>query len=88
MTLRELATSAGMSRTVFAQRFRKRVGITAMEYLTRWRLIVADDRLKSSDDTVFAIATSSGYKTESAFGSAFRRLWRCSPREHRSGLRA
>jgi AraC-like DNA-binding protein len=87
-TLRELAASAGMSRTVFAQRFRHRVGTTAMEYLTRWRLIVAGDRLKTSDETVFAIATSLGYKTESAFGRAFRRLWGCSPREHRSGLRA
>jgi AraC-like DNA-binding protein len=87
-TLRELAASAGMSRTVFAQRFRHRVGTTAMEYLTRWRLIVAGDRLKTSDETVLAIAASSGYKTESAFGRAFRRLWGCSPREHRSDLRA
>ena len=87
-TLHELARRAGMSRTIFAQRFKRRVGITAMEYLTRWRLIVAGDRLKSSDETVFAIATSLGYKSESAFGRAFRRLWGCSPREHRSGLRA
>ena len=87
-TLRELAMSVGMSRTVFAERFKKRVGITAMHYLTRWRLIVAGDRLKTSNETVLAIATSFGYKTESAFGRAFRRLWGCSPREHRSGARS
>ncbi len=87
-TLRELAANVGMSRTVFAKRFKKRVGSTAMEYLTRWRLIVAGDRLKTSDETAFAIATSLGYQTESAFGRAFRKLWGCSPREHRNDMRS
>src|SRR2546430_10256178 len=72
-----------MSRTVFAQKFKKRVGMTSMEYLTRWRMLLAGDRLKSSDDSVSAISSSLGYETESAFGRAFRRVWGCSPREHR-----
>ena len=82
-TLQELADRLGMSRTVFAQKFRTKVGLTPMEYLTRWRMLVAGDRLKSSDDSVSAISSSLGYATESAFGRAFRRVWGCSPREHR-----
>jgi AraC-like DNA-binding protein len=82
-TLQGLANRLGMSRTVFAQKFKERVGLTSMEYLTRWRMLLASDRLKSSDDSVAAISSLLGYETESAFGRAFRRFWGCSPREHR-----
>ena len=82
-TLQELATSAGMSRTVFAQRFSSNVGVTAMEYLSRWRMLLAGDRLRNTDETVSNISSSFGYKTDSAFGRAFRKFWGCSPREHR-----
>jgi AraC-like DNA-binding protein len=85
-TLQELANRLAMSRTVFAQKFKSRVGTTSMEYLTRWRMLLAGDRLKSSDDPVSAISSSLGYETESAFGKAFRRVWGCSPREHRRRL--
>ena len=82
-TLQEFAKRVGVSRTVFAQKFRNKVGITSMEYLTRWRMLLAGDRLKSSDESVSSIAWSLGYETESAFGRVFRRVWGCSPREHR-----
>lgn len=82
-TLQGLANRLGMSRTVFAQKFKKRVGMTPMEYLTRWRMLLASDRLKRSDHSVAAISSSLGYETESAFGRAFRRFWGRSPREHR-----
>ncbi len=82
-TLEDLANRACMSRTVFAQKFRQRVGVTPMEYLTRWRMLLAGDRLKSSDDSVRVICSSLGYEAESAFGRAFRRVWDCSPREFR-----
>ena len=82
-TLQGLADRVGMSRTVFAQKFKKRVGMTSMEYLTRWRMLLAGDRLKGSDDSVAAISSSLGYETESAFGRAFKRFWGRSPREYR-----
>jgi len=82
-TLQGLASRLGMSRTVFAQKFKKRVGMTSMEYLTRWRMLLASDRLKTSDDSVAAISSWLGYETDSAFGRAFRRFWGCSPKEHR-----
>ena len=82
-TLEDLAGRACMSRTVFTQKFSQKVGITPMEYLTRWRMLLAGDRLKSSEDSVQTICSSLGYGTESAFGRAFRRIWDCSPREFR-----
>lgn len=81
-TLQSLAERVGMSRSVFALRFRKTVGATPMEYLTRWRMLLAADRLKNSDEGLSAIAHSLGYKSESAFGKAFRRVTGCSPRQY------
>jgi AraC-like DNA-binding protein len=81
-TLKSLAECVGMSRSVFALRFRETVGATPMEYLTRWRMLLAADRLKNSSDGLSAIAQSLGYESESAFGKAFRRVMGCSPRQY------
>ena len=84
-TLQGLAERVGMSRSVFALRFKETVGATPMEYLTRWRMLLAGDRLKNSDDSISAIAESLGYESESAFGKAFRRVMGCSPRQYGRG---
>jgi AraC-like DNA-binding protein len=81
-TLQELAERVGMSRSIFSLRFKETVGDTPMEYLTRWRMMLAGDRLKNSDDSLSAIASSLGYESESAFGKAFRRMMGCSPRQY------
>jgi AraC-like DNA-binding protein len=81
-TLQSLAEQVGMSRSVFALRFRETVGATPMEYLTRWRMLLAADRLKNSSDGLSAIAQSLGYESESAFGKAFRRVMGYSPRHY------
>jgi AraC-like DNA-binding protein len=81
-TLQKLAERVGMSRSIFALRFKETVGTTPMEYLTRWRMLLAGDRLKNSDDSLFAISSSLGYESESAFGKAFRRVMGCSPRQY------
>ena len=81
-TLQSLAERVGMSRSVFALRFRETVGATPMEYLTRWRMLLAAERLKNSSDGISAIAQSLGYESESAFGKAFRRVMGRSPRQY------
>jgi AraC-like DNA-binding protein len=81
-TLQSLAQRAGMSRSVFALRFRAIVGDTPMEYLTRWRMLLAADRLQNASDGLSTIAQSLGYESESAFGKAFRRVMGCSPRQY------
>jgi len=81
-TLQELAAHSGMSRSVFAQKFKQTVGESAMEYLTRWRMLLAGDRLTNSSDAISAIALSLGYESESAFSTAFKRVMGCSPREY------
>jgi AraC-like DNA-binding protein len=84
-TLQTLAERVGMSRSIFALRFKEKVGATPMEYLTRWRMLLAGDRLKNGGDSLSVIAFSLGYESESAFGKAFRRVMGCSPRQYSRG---
>ncbi|WP_236727355.1 AraC family transcriptional regulator [Novosphingobium resinovorum] len=80
--LQQLGEVAGMSRSTFALRFKERVGEPPMQYVTRWRMLLACERLEHSDDTVSAIAISLGYESESAFSTAFKRIMGCSPRRY------
>ncbi|MBB6144356.1 AraC-like DNA-binding protein [Silvibacterium bohemicum] len=81
-TVQQLAERAGMSRSTFALRFKEQVGTSVMEYLIRWRMILAADRLVNSSDAVSSIALTLGYESESAFGFAFKREMGCSPRQY------
>lgn len=81
-TLEELANRTGMSRSVFAQRFREKVGETPIKYLTRWRMMLAADRLSHGRDSLAQIAAALGYESENAFNTAFKRVMGCSPRRH------
>lgn len=82
-TLAELAGVAGMSRTSFAERFRNVVGRTPLDYLINWRMRLAADRLRRTDDRVNVIALSVGYESEAAFSTTFRRVMGISPGRYR-----
>ncbi|MGO6671607.1 AraC family transcriptional regulator [Rhizobium leguminosarum] len=79
-TLQELADRAGMSRSKFALRFREIAGETPMEYLVRWRMLLATDKLENSGDSIAMIAIAVGYESESAFRTAFKRIMGYTPR--------
>jgi AraC-like DNA-binding protein len=81
-TLQNLAARAGMSRSSFAEKFKATVGAAPMEYLTRWRMLLAGERLANSGDPIAAVALSLGYESESAFSTAFKRVMGCSPRQY------
>lgn len=78
-TLESMAREAGMSRSAFAARFKELVGQPPAEYLTRWRLTVAQDRLRAGA-SVGRTATELGYATPAAFSRAFTQGLGCSPR--------
>jgi AraC-like DNA-binding protein len=80
-TLADLARIGGMSRSSFAVRFKETVGEPAMDYLTRWRMMVAADRLASGRVSIATVAPAVGYESESAFSAAFKRTFGHSPRE-------
>ncbi len=84
-TLQALAEQAGMSRSRFAQKFKAAVGTSPIEYVIRWRMLLAGDRLAIGTEPVSAIALSLGYESESAFSTAFKRVMGCAPRRYGRG---
>ncbi len=84
-TIQTLAERAGMSRSAFAVKFRQTVGASPMEYLTRWRMLLAGDRVVNSSDPISVISLSLGYESEAGFSTAFKRVMGCSPRQYSRG---
>ncbi|KAB0676306.1 AraC family transcriptional regulator [Aureimonas leprariae] len=82
-TVPSLAREVGMSRSAFAQRFSRRVGQPPLDYLTRWRMLLAQRKL-AAGAPVAAIAASVGYESQSAFAHAFKRTTGRTPRDRRS----
>jgi AraC-like DNA-binding protein len=78
-TVDELAASVGLSRSSLAQRFSEFIGQPPMQYLTRWRLTVAAQRLRSEQISLARLAEDSGYDSEAAFNRAFKRALGTTP---------
>jgi AraC-like DNA-binding protein len=72
-TAEALAMEASLSRSAFAERFTSTIGLPPMSYLTRWRMLLAGQRLRESTETIAEIAQKFGYESESAFSRAFTR---------------
>ena len=81
-TVQDLARTVGMSRTAFAQTFKRLVGSSPMEYLTKWRMTLAADRIQNPGESIASLAPVVGYQSESAFSAAFKRHWGSSPRDY------
>ncbi|TWB22082.1 AraC-like DNA-binding protein [Nitrospirillum amazonense] len=80
-TVATLAFEVGMSRSGFAARFAQLVGDGPIEYLTRWRMLLASRSL-SRGEPIGAVARSLGYESESAFSFAFKRVMGSAPRHY------
>jgi transcriptional regulator GlxA family with amidase domain len=72
-TVEQLAAVAGMSRSVFAQRFSRRLGLPPIDYLLRWRMAQAKDALRLGRASLAEVALGAGYSSVSAFSAAFSR---------------
>jgi AraC-like DNA-binding protein len=77
-TVERLARTAGVSRSVFAERFTEVVGQPPMQYLALWRSQLAS-RLLADGGHVAAVAAAVGYESEAAFSRAFKKLVGRSP---------
>ncbi len=83
-TLEDLATQAGASRSVLAERFAHLTGYSPIQYLTQWRMQLAAKHLTETNAKVAAVANAVGYDSEAAFSRAFKKVTGRSPTEWRS----
>lgn len=79
LTLADIGREAGMSRSNLALRFKEILGETPMDYVTRWRMLKAQELLKASGYSLSDIAERVGYKSESAFSHTFKKQFGQSP---------
>ena len=83
-TVPTLARGVAMSRSAFAERFRRLVGETPLDHLTRWRMVRAAAMLRGHQPVkMAAVAAAVGYESESSFGKVFKRVMGTSPGGYR-----
>lgn len=78
-----LAKHAGMSRTKFAEDFRRVVGRTPMQTLARLRLTLVTRKMLIDDLSVEEAADMAGYSSAAAFIRAFAREYGATPHQWR-----
>lgn len=78
-----LASISNLSRSAFAARFSKLVGMSPIDYLHSWRITLAEEMLKDSRCSISKIASSLGYQSDRVFRQAFKQRLTLSPREYR-----
>ena len=83
-TVKSLADRAGMSRSVFAEKFKVAVGKTPLEYLTYCRIHKSCRLMKKRDYSISEIASDVGYESESAFNRAFKKSMGITPGKFRN----
>lgn len=83
-TVESLAAVASMSRSIFAERFTAAVGESPLRYLSRWRLTIAADMLRSGGLKVTEAAYKTGYASDAAFSRAFKSHFGYAPSEAKS----
>jgi AraC family transcriptional activator of mtrCDE len=86
-SIAEFANRAAMSRATFIRHFSHATGMAVGEFMTGLRMAIAADMLADGDRTVNAIAAAVGYRSESAFGRAFRLATATTPARFRANAR-
>jgi transcriptional regulator GlxA family with amidase domain len=75
LSVRQLAARANMSERTFARRFVQDTGTTPQRWLIGQRILLAQQLLEETDETVDAIADHAGFGTATALRHHFR-AWR------------
>ena len=83
LTVDVLARHTRMSARSFARRFRAEVGTTPHQWLVHQRLLAAQHRLETTDESVDRVAETVGLQTAETLRHHFRRQFRTSPTAYR-----
>ncbi|GLQ49094.1 AraC family transcriptional regulator [Dyella flava] len=73
-TMQSMASLACMSRSAFAERFAQLMKMPPMQYVTQWRVSVAERMLRDKQLSVAWISEQLGYSSEAAFRRLFKRV--------------
>lgn len=82
-SIEKMAAEAGLSRSVYADRFRNIMQTTPMQYVTLWRMQKACEFLLESNMSIDLIAEQVGYQSLAAFSKVFKKIIGIGPGSYR-----
>ncbi len=83
VTVAELAKREALSSGYFSRLFFKETGQKVNEYINSAKIATAQNMLRYSDFSLFDIALSLGYSSQSAFSSSFKKYCGMTPKVYR-----
>ena len=83
LKIEDLAAWSHISETHFRRIFSKYMNMSPLEYINLVRIRAACDYLKTTDDSVAAIAQKCGFSTPSTFNRNFKQVMGATPHEWR-----
>ena len=83
ITVDNAAAICGFSKSHFMKFFKHTMGISFIEYLNDYRLIMAARLLATSSDSVVSISEETGFENLSYFNRIFKRKFGCTPTQLR-----
>jgi transcriptional regulator GlxA family with amidase domain len=87
VTVEQLAARAHMAPRTFARRFQQETGTTPYRWLLRQRVLLAQELLERTDETMDAIAVRTGFGTAAALRHQFVRALGTTPNAYRRTFR-
>ncbi|MFE5403658.1 helix-turn-helix domain-containing protein [Streptomyces sp. NPDC056580] len=87
VTVEQLAARAHMAPRTFARRFQQETGTTPYRWLLRQRVLLAQELLEGTDETMDAIASRTGFGTAAALRHQFVRALGTTPNAYRRAFR-
>lgn len=83
ITLPDIAKAAGMNHTTLTALMKEELGLTAIEYLMKYRVTVAEKQLEFTSVPIKDIANMTGFKTVQHFSRVFKSQIGATPAEFR-----
>lgn len=86
ITLPDIAKAAGMNHTTLTALMKEELGLTAIEYLMKYRITVAEKQLEFTSMPIKDIANMTGFKTVQHFSRVFKSQIGATPAEFRKSV--
>lgn len=86
ITLADIAKAAGMNHTTLTALMKEELGLTAIEYLMKYRITVAKKQLEFTNVPIKDIANMTGFKTVQHFSRVFKAQNGTTPAEFRKSV--
>jgi len=86
ISIETLAELAELSPFHFSRVFKQTTGMTPLQFVTRERIVRAQQLVRETSRSLIEIALEVGYTSPSHFAQVFRRVVGVAPTEFRSGL--